>query len=71
MYKGPLEGNLHTICFICGKKATAGVEIGGRMIGVCSRMGPGNETCLDKMKRILARAGTVVSKEILVPVVGD
>lgn len=69
-YKGPLEGHLAKVCFICGCSATAGVEIGGRMIGVCDRMGPHKETCMDKLKRILTRAGVVAVKETVVPVIG-
>ena len=36
-YKGPLQGQLASICFICGKDADASVEFhGGKgMIGVC------------------------------------
>lgn len=71
MYKGPLHGYLDRLCFICGKGATSGVQIGGRLIGVCNRMGPKKETCLDKLRNILARTGQVVAKEIVVPVVGD
>jgi hypothetical protein len=68
MYKGIMEGKLHTFCFICGRDADAAVEIGGRLLGVCNRQGPNGETCVDKLKLILMRQG-VVAKERVVPVV--
>lgn len=64
-YKGPMIGNLHKMCFICGKESSSVVEIKGRMIGVCNRKGPERETCLEKLKNILKREKCIV-KEILV-----
>ena len=69
-YKGVYKGNLHKICFICGRSADAVIDIGGCAIGVCNRMGAENETCLDKARKILLRQH-VVAKEIVVPLVGE
>jgi hypothetical protein len=65
-----MEGHLHEFCFLCGQSATAAVEIGGCMIGVWSRMGPNKERCIDKMRNILSRSGSVVVKETVVQTVG-
>lgn len=47
-YKGPLEGQLAKFCFVCGKDADAGVDIGGKgMIGVCSGHIPQLKEMLD------------------------
>lgn len=69
-YKGPMEGNLGQFCFICGRGADAGVEIGGRVLGVCNGVVTGGTTCLQKLKGILARQRVVV-REFAVPVIGD
>jgi hypothetical protein len=69
-YKGPVEMVLASFCFICGKSASAAVEIFGNTIGVCDRMGPGNETCKDKMIAMLNRRGNISVKEHLVPIIG-
>jgi hypothetical protein len=34
-YKGPWEGNLINMCYICGKEPDAAIELGGGMLGVC------------------------------------
>jgi hypothetical protein len=68
-YKGPMQDHLNTFCFICGKDASAGVEIGGRVLGACHNMGPNGQTCVDKLKLILERQRVIV-KEFVVPVVG-
>jgi len=36
-YKGPYSGNLASICFVCGKDATAAVQIGDGFLGVCEK----------------------------------
>lgn len=37
-YKGPLEGNLHSFCFICGVPSDAGIEVLGKgIVGVCRK----------------------------------
>jgi hypothetical protein len=39
-YKGPLGSNLANLCFLCGKKAVAGIEVArypGKLIGVCKK----------------------------------
>lgn len=69
-YKGIMEGQLATFCFICGRDADAGVEIGGRMLGVCNNMGPGNETCMDKLRRLLARQRVIAKENVVVVVNG-
>jgi hypothetical protein len=68
MYTGPRYSDLHSFCFICGKEAEACVEMNGRMLGVCNRMGPENETCMDKLRNMLKRR-RVIAKETVVPVV--
>lgn len=70
-YKGPMDGRFATFCFICGKEADSAIEIGGRMVGVCNRKGPGGETCFDKFKILIQRIPNrkVVVKERVVPVV--
>lgn len=65
LYKGPMNGMLHTFCFICGKEAQAAVEISGRMIGVCKRVGPGDEKCIDKMRSILSGRAVVVNEMVV------
>ncbi len=69
-YKGPLEGNISVICYLCGNEADTMVNIGGKMLGVCRRMGPNNQTCLDKFKLSLQGVKNIVVKEHIVPVVG-
>ena len=72
MYKGPMAGKLHMMCFICGEEAEVGLNWKGGFIGVCNRMGPMGETHLDKFKRMISGASQkIVAKEITVPVVGD
>jgi len=68
-YKGIMENRLNSFCFICNNDAEAGVEIDGRMIGVCNTMGPNGETCMDKLKKILARQ-KIIARENVVPVIG-
>jgi hypothetical protein len=68
LYKGPFKGRLNNYCFICGMEATSGVDIGGRMIGVCNRIGPSRKTCLDKLRDILSGKKGIIVKEIVVPV---
>lgn len=70
LYEGPFKSRLNNYCFICGREATSGVDIGGKAIGVCNRVGPSNDTCLDKLRRILARQNGVVVRERVVPVIG-
>ena len=70
LYKGPMIGNLNRICFICGESPDASVEIDGRHIGVCNRMGPHKEACVDKLRTILSGLKNVVVRERVVPIVG-
>ena len=70
-YKGPISGKLASICFICGEEADAGIGIGGGVIGVCNRKGPGGETHLEKFKGMITEPGKrLVVNEVVVPVVG-
>lgn len=56
-YKGPMEGSLAKICYLCGQEADFGAKIDDRMIGVCNRVIVGNEktglTCAVLFKKIL------------------
>jgi len=39
-YRGPLEGRLDAVCFVCGERPDAAVMLPGsqvRLIGVCDR----------------------------------
>ena len=69
-YKGFMERKLHSFCFICGKEPEAGFDIGGKMLGVCNKKHPDGETCMGKLKDILARQSVVVHEQV-VPVIGD
>lgn len=70
-YKGPMKERLSTMCFICGKDASAGIWIGDGIIGVCQRRGPGGKTHLDMFKEMMEKPGKrLVVNEIVVPVVG-
>jgi hypothetical protein len=57
LYKGPMDNCLAKICYLCGREADFGAMIGGRMIGVCNRIIPGNEktglTCALLFRKIL------------------
>jgi len=62
MYKGPLDhgalgSNLAKVCYLCGNEPDFGAMIGGRLIGVCNRIIPGNEktglTCALLFRKIL------------------
>jgi hypothetical protein len=64
-YKGPYENKLSEYCFICGKDADGSIKIGGRLLGFCKNVGPNNETCFDKMKKMLS-GNKVIAKEIVV-----
>lgn len=69
-YKGPLSSNLHSICFICGKEASSGIDIRGRVIGVCHNIHSTGRTCFQLFKEIISGNGNVVIKEEVVPLVG-
>ena len=68
LYKGPID--LSKYCFICGNDATSCVRIGGKLIGVCNKIGSGNITCLDRLRKILSGQKNIVVRERVVPVIG-
>jgi hypothetical protein len=68
-YKGPMEGSLASICYMCGQEADFGAMLGGRMIGVCNRVIPGNEktglTCSGLFHKILeSRQAKVTEQQV-------
>jgi hypothetical protein len=70
LYNGPLNGNLESICFICGQSAQAMVCIGGGRIGVCTRAGLGGHTCEDRLRAILSSKRVIV-REVLAKATSD
>lgn len=71
LYKGPMENMLSSFCYICGGEPSGGIMIGSKVLGICDKMGPNGQTCMDKFKLILDGQRNVVVKEHVVPMVGQ
>jgi hypothetical protein len=72
-YEGPLEGNLASVCYVCGGEPDAMVEIHGRgMVGVCKERKRSDKTCMEILRDQLNNPRVVRRfEERRIPLFGD